>query len=302
MKHIFVVNPVSGNGQAVKKHLPELISYLKQTDLDYEIHRSLNKEEIGTYVKQRASLGDKVRFYAIGGDGTLCDVVNGAVGFENAEVGVIPCGTGNDFVRNFTNRENFRNFEKLINGTAMPIDLLKVGDAYSVNMLNIGADCEIVARAAQLKSKNGSLSYIRGALEILPKGPRYRVIHSTESGEEIEEDMLLCAIANGHFCGGGFKSSPKAKLDDGLMDVAIARPVKGLRMMKLLLKYHNGTHVDDPTAADIITYMQVKSFRLKALDPVSVSIDGEVSPFTEAEVSVAQAAIKFVVPQGSEPI
>ena len=302
MKHIFVLNPVSGNGQAEKKYLPELISFLKQSDLDYEIHRSLNKEEIGTYVRQRASSGEKIRFYAVGGDGTLCDVVNGAVGYENVEVGTFPCGTGNDFVRNFTNRDNFRSFEKLVNGTAMPVDLLKVGDTYSINMLNIGADCEVVARAAQIKTKNGSLSYIKGALEILPKGPRYKVVHSAGSGEEIEEDMLLCAIANGHFCGGGFKSTPKAKLDDGLMDVVIARPVKGLRMLKLLLKYHNGTHVDDPSAADIITYMQVKSFKLKAIDPVSVSIDGEVSPFTEAEIRVVPAAIKFVVPQGSEPI
>ena len=302
MKHIFIVNPVSGNGQAEKKYLPELISYLKQSALDYEIHRSLNKEEIGTYVRQRSSAGEIIRFYAVGGDGTLCDVVNGAVGFDNAEIGVIPCGTGNDFVRNFTNRENFRNFEKLVNGTAMPIDLLKVGDTYSINMLNIGADCEIVARAAQIKSKNGSLSYIKGALEILPKGPMYKVIHSAESGEEAEEYMLLCAIANGHFCGGGFMSCPKARLDDGLMDVVLARPVKGLRMMKLLLKYHNGTHVDDPTATDIITYMQVKSFKLKALEPVSVSIDGEVSPFTEAEIEVVPAAIKFVVPVGSQPI
>lgn len=300
MKHIFIVNPVSGNGQGVKKYLPGLIEYLKQTEIDYEIHRSLNKEEIGTYVKRRASIGDNVRFYAIGGDGTLCDVVNGAVGFDNVEIGVIPCGTGNDFVRNFTHRENFKDYRKLINGKSVAIDLLKVGNTYSINMLNIGADCEVVARAAQIKSINGSLSYIKGALEILPKGPKYRVIYSNESGVETEEDMLLCAIANGHFCGGGFESCPKAKLNDGLMDVVIARPVKGLRMLKLLLEYHNGTHVDDISAADIITYMQVKSFRLKALSSVSVSIDGEVSPFTEAEIKIVPGAIKFVVPEGSE--
>ena len=302
MKHIFVVNPVSGNGQAVKKHLPALLAYLKQTDLDYEVHRSLNKEEIGTYVRQKASSGEELRFYAIGGDGTICDVVNGAVGFDNVEITAFPCGTGNDFVRNFTNRENFREFDKLIHGTAMPIDVMKCGDSYSINMLNVGADCEIVARAAEIKGKNGSLSYIKGALEILPKGPRYRMEYSDENGDMHEEDLLLCAIANGNFCGGGFRSCPKARLDDGLLDVVIARPVKGLRMMKLLLKYHNGTHLDDPTASDIISFMQVKRFKLKAIDKVSVSVDGEVSPFTEAEVSVIPKAVRFVVPVGSEPI
>ena len=302
MKHFFVVNPVSGNGIAVKKYLPQLLSYLKDSDLDYEIHRSLNKEEIGTYVRQHASAGDDVRFYAVGGDGTLCDVVNGAVGFRNVEVGVIPCGTGNDFVRNFTNRENFRNFEKLVNGKAMPVDVLKVGDIYSINMLNIGADCEVVARAAQLKSRSGSLSYIRGALDILPKNPKYKMVYTDESGTDHEEYLMLCAIANGHFCGGGFKSCPRASVDDGLMDVVIVRPVTGLRMLKLLLKYHNGTHLADKSAVDVIQYLQVRDFSLKPLDKVNVSIDGEVQPFTGADITIIPGAVKFVVPEGSEPI
>ncbi|MBO4861926.1 MAG: diacylglycerol kinase family lipid kinase, partial [Firmicutes bacterium] len=124
MKHIFILNPVAGNGYAEKNLLPRIIAFLKTTDLDYEIHRSLNKEEIGTYVKQRASVGDEVRFYAIGGDGTLCDVVNGAIGFKNAEVAVIPCGTGNDFVRNFTGRENFLDIGRQLSGKVVPIDVI----------------------------------------------------------------------------------------------------------------------------------------------------------------------------------
>lgn len=300
MKHIFILNPVAGNGYAEKNLLPQIIAYLKTTDLDYEIHRSLNKEEIGTYVRQRAAAGDAVRFYAIGGDGTLCDVVNGAIGFDNAEVAVVPCGTGNDFVRNFTGKENFLNIEKQLAGRVEAIDVIKTNDTYSINMLNIGADCEVVARAGQIKSKSGSWSYIRGALEILPKGPRYRMAYTDADGEEKEEDILLVAIANGHFCGGGFKSSPKASLNDGNLDILLARPVKGLKLMKLLAKYRMGTHLDDPSAKDIITHIKTKSFKLRAIDKVSVSVDGEVSPFTEAEISVVPKAINFVIPEGSE--
>ena len=302
MKHIFILNPVAGNGYAEKNLLQPIISFLKTTDLDYEIHRSLNKEEIGTYVRQRASAGEAVRFYAIGGDGTLCDVVNGAMGFENAEVGVIPCGTGNDFVRNFTGRENFLDISKQLSGKAVPIDVIKYNDTYSVNMLNIGADCEVVARAGQIKSRSGSWSYIRGALEILPKGPRYHVAYSAEGGEEKEDDLLLIAIANGHFCGGGFKSSPEASLTDGNLDILLAKPVTGLKLMKLLAKYRMGTHLADPSAKDIITHIKTKSFKLRAIDKVNISVDGEVSPFTEAEISVVPGAINFVIPEGSEMI
>ena len=302
MKHVFILNPAAGNGEGEKYYQPQILSFFKTSGLDYEIHRSLNKQEIGTYVRQRASEGGKVRFYAIGGDGTLCDVVNGAAGLPNAEVAVLPCGTGNDFVRNFTNRDNFKSIEKQLNGTPVAIDVIRCNDSYSINMLNIGADCEIVARAAQIKSKSGSWSYIRGALEILPKGPRYRMVHSDENGREIEEDMLLVAVANGHYCGGGFKSCPRASLTDGLLDVVLVRPVTGLRMLKMLLQYHQGTHLDDPAAADIISFMQVSGLKLKAIDKVNVSVDGEVYPFTEAEIKMIPGAIKFVVPEGSEMI
>ena len=302
MKHIFIVNPAAGHGLAEKTYLPQILSFCKDSELEYEIHRSLNKQEIGTYIKQRAAVGDDVRFYAIGGDGTLCDVVNGAIGFPNAEVAVLPSGTGNDFVRNFTNKENFFDLEKQTAGKAVPVDVIKCNDFYSINMLNIGADCEVVVKAASYKTQNGSLSYARGALAILPKGPKYRMAYTDENGEEHEEDLLLCAIGNGHYCGGGFKSCPKASLQDGLMDVVIVRPVTGFRMLKMLLKYHQGTHLDAPDAADLIKFMQVSEFRLKAIDDVSVSVDGEVLPFTEGDMKIIPGAIRFSIPEGSEII
>ena len=300
MKHIFIVNPAAGKGIATTKYQPQILNYLKDSGLDYEVHRSLNKEEIGTYIKQKAADGAPVRFYGIGGDGTLCDVANGAIGLPNVEVAIIPCGTGNDFVRNFSNKENFLDIEKQINGKAVPVDAIRCNDFYSMNMLNIGADCEVVVKAANKKHASGSLAYAIGALEVLPHNPRYRMVYTDETGEEHEEDLLLCCIGNGHYCGGGFKGCPRASLQDGLMDVVIVRPVTGMLMMKMLLKYHNGTHLDAPEAADLSKFMQVKNFKLRAIDQVNVSVDGEVKPFTEGNMEVVPGAINFVVPEGSE--
>ena len=72
--------------------------------------------------------------------------------------------------------------------------------------------------------------------------------------------------------------------------------------MKLLAKYRMGTHLDDPSTADIITHIKTRSFRLRAIDKVNVSVDGEVSPFTEAEITVVPRAIKFIIPEGSERV
>ena len=304
MKHIFIVNPAAGVGASEKQYLPNIIQFLKDTGVDYEIHRTLNKQEVGTWIKQRVQQGDPVRFYAIGGDGTICDVVNGIVGHPNAEFAVIPCGSGNDFVKNFTNLENFLSLEKQIAGKAVPIDLLKYNDSYSVNMLNIGADCDIVVASEEMRRSRkigGAASYAISALQILPKHPTYRMVYTID-GVEYEDDIMLIAIGNGKFCGGGFKSCPTGNLHDGKMDIGIVRPVVGPQLFPLLWKYHQGTHIYDKKAAPYLKYLQVEKFDLRALDPCVVSVDGEVFPFEPTHFEVVRNAVKFVIPEGSEMI
>lgn len=303
MKHIFIVNPAAGTGNSEKVFLPQIISVLKAKGVDYEIHRSLNKAEIGTYTRQRAKLGDAVRFYAVGGDGTICDVLNGIVDYPNAELAAIPCGSGNDFVRNFTNKKNFLDIEKQINGTVVPLDAIKYNDYYAMNMLNIGADCDVVVRASEIKdSFKGALGYAVGALQILPKGPRYRMSYVLPDGTKKEEDLLLAAVANGHYCGGGFKSCPKASLTDGLLDIGLVRPVMGAKLMKLLLKYRSGTHLNDRDAAELITYFQVSEFDIEPCCDCVVSVDGEVFPFEKTHFECIPGAVNFVIPKDSELI
>lgn len=302
MKHIFIVNPAAGVGASEKVHLPHLIQFLKEAGVDYEIHRTLNKEEVGSWTRQRALVGDPVRFYAIGGDGTICDVVNGIIGCENAELAVIPCGSGNDFVKNFTNRKNFLDLQKQVSGVAVPIDVIKYNDSYCINMLNIGADCDVVVRSDELQMQgkaSGAASYAIAALDILPKGPKYRMKYKI-NGEEVEEDLLLVAVANGKFCGGGFKSCPSASLKDGLLDIGIVRPCVGLKLISMLAKYRFGTHLQDKEADKYIKYVQVPEFDLEPINPCVVSVDGEVYNFEPTHFSVIRDGIKFVLPEGSQ--
>ena len=302
MKHIFIVNPAAGIGAAKKVRLPQLIQFLKETGVDYEIHRTLNKQEVGTWTRERAAVGDAVRFYAIGGDGTICDVVNGVIGYKNAEVAVMPCGTGNDFVKNFTNVKNFLDLKKQVAGKAVPIDVIKYNDDYCINMLNIGADCDVVVRADELKQAgkaSGALAYAIGALQILPKGPKYRLAYKI-NGEEFEEDLMLVAVANGQFCGGGFKSCPTASLRDGLMDIGIVRPCTGTKLISMLAKYRTGTHLKDKEADKYVKYLQLEEFDLKPISPCVVSVDGEVYDFKPMHFSVVKEGINIVIPDGSQ--
>lgn len=301
MKHIFVVNPAAGNGSAMREILPKIHKALTGFQDDYEIHRTLSEQETVMYCRQKCAFSGDVRFYACGGDGTLNNVLSGIAGHKNAQLATVPCGTGNDFVRNFTARENFLDIEKQIKGSVISADVLKCCGGYAINMLNIGVDCDVVAEASEMKSDKlrGTAAYIAAAAKVLRRGVTYRMAFSVDDGPEREAELMLCAIANGHFCGGGFKSCPDASLDDGLMDICIVRPVSGLKLLPMLAKYRIGAHVRGRDAKRYIEYIHCKKFRLRALQPVRISIDGEVRDFEESVFEIAPSSVKLVVPEGS---
>jgi len=303
MKHVFIINPAAGKGGAEAELLPAIRNAVRENDVEFEIHRSLGKQEIHDYVVRVSSEGAPVRFYAVGGDGTVNDVACGVVGIPNAELAVIPCGSGNDFVRNFTEHANFKDIRRQLEGEAVSIDVIKAGDEYAVNMFNIGVDCDVAARASEIKRGpfKGSLSYLKAAADILPKGVYYTMEYEAD-GVKKSETLMLAAIANGMFCGGGFRSCPGASLTDGLMDVCIVRPVKGLRMLKLLMEYHNGTHLQDRGAEDLIEYLSVSSFVLRPVSDVRISKDGEIGGFAGAEFRILPKALRFSLPRGSKLI
>lgn len=301
MKHIFIVNPAAGAADADAELTPKIRSYARKAGIDFEIHRTLNKQEVGVYCRQRSENGENVRFYACGGDGTLCDVANAVAKLPNVEIALYPCGSGNDFARNFTDPEKLLDFGSLIAGQAVPVDLIRHGSGYAVNMLNIGVDCDVVSEASELKrvrGLGGSMSYIVGAAKVLSRGRTYRMSYE-EDGRLKEEELFLAAIGNGRYCGGGFCSAPDAELDDGKLDILLIRPLRGLKMLQMLLKYRGGTHLKDKEADKYIIFKRVERFSLYPSEPVNVSIDGEVMPFEGGEFVSEPGAIRIVVPEGS---
>lgn len=301
MKHIFVVNPAAGNGAGLRVVLPAIHKALTGFEDDYEIHRTMSEQETILYCRQKCAFEGEVRFYACGGDGTINNVLTGIAGSPNAQLAVVPCGTGNDFVRNFTNKENFSDIEKQIAGSVFPIDVLKWQGGYALNMCNIGVDCDVVAEAASMKSDKlkGTAAYLAAAAKVLKRGKTYRFSYAIDGGEEKEGEFMLAAIANGNFCGGGFRSCPDAQLDDGYMDVCIVHPVRGIKLPVMLAKYRKGSHLKGRDAERYIEYIHCRSFRLRALEPVRISVDGEVLDFTESEFEILPGAIRLVLPQGS---
>lgn len=152
MKHIFVVNPNAGR----KDRFSDICELLKKYDgkIDYEVYKTTCKGDGREFVKNYLSSHPKdeiYRFYAIGGDGSLHDVVNGAYMFPNAEVSCFPSGSGNDFIKSFKDHSGFRDIDKLINGKVKKVDLLKANNKVSINIFNYGFDGEVTFKMHKIK-------------------------------------------------------------------------------------------------------------------------------------------------------
>ena len=138
MKHIFIINPTAGSGLYIEE-LNKKLNALK--DIEWETYTTKGAKDATAFVKSYCSEHkEPVRFYACGGDGTIKEVADGVVDCPNAEMSCYPCGSGNDFVKCCGGKEAFRDLESLVRIQAQPIDLIKVGDQYSINVVNFGFD------------------------------------------------------------------------------------------------------------------------------------------------------------------
>ncbi|MBQ8321942.1 MAG: diacylglycerol kinase family lipid kinase [Clostridia bacterium] len=304
MIYHFILNPKSGSSPKQKKLEPIIKEVCANRQLNYHIYYTTCSGDALEYVKSMVRISsERQRFICIGGDGTINEIANSAPSNPNVEFGVIPNGSGNDFVRNFTNTRLFSDINAQIDGETIPLDLIKYNDAYCVNMVNIGFDCAVVKEAEKLKRKKlvtPGLSYILGVVVVLFKkfGTKMRIIF--DDGMVLEKEFTLTAIGNGKFCGGGFKAAPRANLQDGLLDVTAIDKVSRLTFISLVGSYKNGTYLESKAAAKVFHHRQVPHFRMEFDAPIPICIDGEIKGAKNIDFSVIPGAFNFVIPKGCE--
>ena len=149
----FILNPKSGRSPQQKKMEQEIVEACVKRQLSYRIYYTTKPRDSIDYIRNilREYPGERHRFICAGGDGTINEIANSAPGNDLCEFGVLPSGSGNDFVRNFTNKKAFSEIDAQIDGEAHAYDLIKVNDEYCVNMVNIGFDCEVVCKTVSIK-------------------------------------------------------------------------------------------------------------------------------------------------------
>lgn len=304
MKHCFVINPKAGNGEHTEALCESIRQTCEERKVEYEIYMTRSVGDAEAFTRAACASPDSLntRFYACGGDGTLGEVVNGAITRKGVEVGLIPIGTGNDYVRNFSNGEKFFDIGAQIDGAALPVDVLSCNQYHSINMINIGFDCEVVKKKEKLQQRKflpSKLAYVFGLVITLFKKPGMKARVFVDGEEIADNDFLLSTYANGKYCGGGFKSNPTASVSGGKIDALFVRNISRTRFISLVGSYKKGTHLV-PKNEKILFTKKASSILLKFPKTQAISVDGEIRECEELSIECLPFALPFSVPAGSE--
>ena len=305
MEHIFIINPVSGTANALTTLGPAIKKASQELSISYQIIQTEYPGHAREIAAKFSETGKPVRFYACGGDGTLNEVVSGTLGHDNAETACVPCGSGNDFVRNFGTQEDFLALRDLIQGESCTIDLIKTQYGIATAICSAGLDAQVaygIPKFRRLPFAGGETAYKLSILTSLCSklGHKLRI---EADGEVFTGEYLMLAICNGRTYGGGFKAAPQADMQDGLLDLVLVKKISRLRIAGVVSTYKQGRHIQDgvviPKLRDVMVYRRVRNITVQTQDhrPIIVTQDGECTPIMELHAQVDAGAVRVVLPK-----
>lgn len=284
-KPTVIVNPVSGRGKTfrnwdkLKNFLLRRFREIRERFTEAPKHAiEIAREEIKRGVEH---------IITVGGDGTLNEVINGF--FENfkpinpkARVSILPSGRGNDFAKTLELRPKRLTFSKSIE-----VDLVKMGDRFFVNVMDMGLGGEIVSK---LNSENNSgIAYTMFLFrEFFKYKPREYVIYV--DGEKIEGKFLTVVVANGTTFGGGMKIAPEASPSDGILDVVAIGEFSPVEFIFNVWRLYTGRLLTHPK----VIYRKGRKIRIETHAHYG-EFDGELFKASTLKLEVVKGGVEFLL-------
>ena len=300
MKHLLIVNGTKKESK--KQELEKIFSHFE--GLDHEIHYTTAIGEATTFLKDYFSKEkeQEVTVYACGGDGTINEVCNGLVGFPNANMAIIPLGTGNDFVKYYGGLKAFEDIDAIIHGEKHQIDVSLIqgaeeGPIYSINVTNIGFDA-YVGEMGSINARKGKKNPFNRAIPggIL-KAWKNKVVVSCDGRKINDKSLFLCTMAHGKYYGGQYCCGPKSDNEDGYFEFALVKKISIFSFVKMVKSYNDGTHLDNPKFRKYFEIAKGKHAEITCEKRTGLCVDGETVHGTHFTVDVVPGAIRFIVPK-----
>lgn len=294
MKHLFIINPTAGKGNAIKyKSIIE--EYFNDKDEKYDI-RITDRPGNATEIVRNYDYSEECNVYSIGGDGTLNEVINGLIN-KNATLGIIPAGSGNDFVRSYLEGTDLKDILKeTIEGNSKEIDVGGINNKYFINISSVGFFADVNKNAKIFKNSHiisGSLAYIFGAIISLFKFKSEKIKFIID-GVELDEEMFLLAIANGRYYGGGIDLAKGAKLSDGEFDFYGVKKASMHKILKCLIALLSKKDIRDNEET---YYYKCKSLKIISEKEIISNIDGEIIKSNKFDFYIIPKGIKLIIPK-----
>ena len=297
MKHLFIINPAAGSHNQTESYRKKIAQACEKRSLDYSIRVSGAPGRCCKIAREAAQTGEDYRIYACGGDGTLNEVVNGAVGYDNVAVTVFSGGSGNDFTKIFSDPAAFKDLERLLDAEETSFNLIKCNDDYSLNICSVGLDARIghdVANYKRLPLLSGFRAYAVSTAVNVVKGIHEHYVVEV-NGERLDGRFTLICACNGRFYGGGFCPVPTADPTDGKLDILLIRDVSRLKVAQVVGAYKAGKYADFP---ELIRYVSSDRLRIICDKETGINLDGEKREATVIEMRIADEKLRFFYPKG----
>ncbi|MDZ7336622.1 MAG: diacylglycerol kinase family lipid kinase [candidate division KSB1 bacterium] len=292
MKILLILNPVAGKNKGIAA-LQRADLFLKKHDISYDLLVS----EFAGHAIQLAQQVEPSKYdgiVAVGGDGTLFEVVNGLLKQHSnlaIPIGQIPVGTGNSFIRDLAIHSIEDAVAKIAAGRTKKVDVgwfrHPEGEHYFINLLGTGFVANVAHRAKKYKAL-GAASYVLGVFEevaLLKSLPTEIII----DGKVYHRDAIFIEICNSTKTGGNMIMAPNAKIDDGFLDIILLNKISRTKLLTIFPQIFKGTHVNE-SCVETFRGRQIKV----ASEPAQkLTPDGEVFGTTPIEVSIFPSKISM---------
>ena len=293
-----VVNPAAGGGRG-RKLVAQALERLRAGGVKLDVVETTGPGQ-GTHLARDGYARGYRKFIAVGGDGTSYEIVNGLFPHrefeEPATLAFLPLGTGNSFLREFTDRGVEHAIEALLAGRFQPCDVLRLrhteGVLYYINLLAMGFAADVAALRARRFSGWGELGYQSSIFISLARFRRRPFpLCVDEEGKIDRRPCLFVTFNNSKFTGGTMMIAPNAEVNDGLIEYVRWGPIGRLGLIRNLSTLYDGTHIHHPLAER----REAKRIEFHLDAPVDVMVDGEVRTLQCQTLDVLPSALRVVV-------
>lgn len=291
-----IVNPAAGGGRCGKL-APRALDRLRAAGLTLEVRQTRAPGEATIFAHEAYASGYR-KFIAVGGDGTGFEIVNGlfpaALTDGRAALGFLPLGTGNSFLRDFTDRGADYAIEAILEHRKRPCDVIRLNHGgeslYYINTLNMGFAADVATLTNRHLKFLGELGYLVGVLVSLAR-LRRRPFPLRANGERDDRRCLFVAFSNSKYTGGKMMIAPHAAIDSGAIEYVHWGPIGRLGLVRTLPRLFDGSHMKHRLASRR-TAARIE-FELKG--PVDVVVDGEVLTLEVESLEALPGALDVMV-------